>query len=338
MANGNNPKITLEDLAKLAGVSVSTVSRALNDFPSISDKTKQRIWRLARDHDYPLRFSLPDQRKGSEGSIVVVLPFVKGRPLPLSHPFFLEMLASIGEVARARNYEFTVSPIAPAVYDDLLLASATARPAKGLIFLGQGSLHKAFNDLADTPARFVVWGAQLPNQKYRTIGSNNLLGGKRATSHLARLGRKSIVFLGGHDPESIQRRRGYHEALKENGLNADPRLVADVEFELDAADAAISQMLRRGIEFDAVFSSSDLMALGAIRAIRRAGMSVPQDVSIVGYDDMLLSRISTPTLTTIRQDTYEAGRLLVSSILDPIREGHSEVLTTELIVRESCGG
>src|SRR3546814_13700273 len=99
----------VEDLAKMAGVSISTVSRALNDHPLISLKTKKRIWALARENNYPFRSSMPAAPLGSAGSIVVVTPHMQGRPLPLSHPFFLELLASIGEAARARQCGFPVS-------------------------------------------------------------------------------------------------------------------------------------------------------------------------------------------------------------------------------------
>ncbi|EJL27512.1 transcriptional regulator [Caulobacter sp. AP07] len=337
MGSSSNNSTTLDDLAKLAGVSASTVSRALNDHPSISTRTKQRIWALARERDYPFRRYMPSGPIGSEGSIAIVTPRTHGRPLPLSHPFFLELLASIGEAARDRGCDFTVSHTAPANYDDLVLATTTSR-ANGVIFLGQSTLHEAFNQLADTEARFAVWGAQLQGQKYCSIGSDNLLGGRRATLHLARLGRKRIVFLGETDPEALQRRAGYLEALKESGLEVDNALIIPVDFELESAEAAVGALVRRRTPFDGVFASSDLIALGAIRALRRAGMSVPEDVSVVGYDDMLLSRLSTPALSTIKQDTYKAGRLLVARVLDAAGDHRPERLSTDLIVRESCGG
>jgi DNA-binding LacI/PurR family transcriptional regulator len=336
MAEVQTGKTTLEDLAKLAGVSVSTVSRALNDHPLISTRTKQRIWALAREHDYPFRQSMPTAPIGAEGSIVIVTPYFHGRPLPLSHPFFLELLANIGEAARSRDCDFTVSHVAPSTYEDLVHATTTSR-ASGVIFLGQSSMHKELNRLSETNARFVVWGAKLPGQHYRSIGSDNVLGGRRATMHLARLGRRRIAFIGGTDPEAMQRRSGYQAALKEAGIEFDPTLVCNVEFELESAEAAISGLLKRQIEIDAVVGASDLIALGAIRALGRFGLAVPKDVSVVGYDDMLLSRLSTPALTTIRQDTKEAGRMLVTSILDPLSETGFDRLPTELIVRESCG-
>lgn len=336
MASGGNGKTTLDDLARLAGVSASTVSRALNDHKLISIETKQRVWALAREHDYPFKSTMPRSPIGSGGSISIVTPHNRGRPLPLSHPFFLELLASIGEAARARDCDFTVSHVAAATLDDLKHATNTGT-ASGVIFLGQAALHNAFNELADTKARFVVWGAHLPGQRYRSVGSDNVVGGRRATLHIARGGRKRILFLGGSDPEATQRRRGYVEALEASGLSVDDKLMVQVEFELESAETAVSQLIERGVKFDGLFAASDLMALGAIKAIRRAGLSVPDDVSVVGYDDMLLARLSTPTLTTVRQDTAEAGRLLVASLLDPKLFKGRGVLPTELIVRESCG-
>ena len=336
MADAPTGKTTLEDLAKLAGVSTSTVSRALNDHPLISTRTKQRIWALAQDHDYPFRQSMPTSPIGAEGSIAIVTPYFHGRPLPLSHPFFLELLASIGEAARARDCDFTVSHVAPSTYEDLVLATTTSR-ASGVIFLGQSAMHQELNRLSETNARFVVWGAKLPGQRYRSIGSDNVLGGTRATSHLARLGRRHIAFIGGTDPEAMQRRRGYQNALKQAGLTYRPELVCNVEFELESAEAAVAGLLQRRVPFDGVVGASDLIALGAIRAVVRSGRSVPRDVSVVGYDDMLLSRLSTPALTTIRQDTREAGRLLVGSILGAVSDAGFDRLPTELIVRESCG-
>jgi DNA-binding LacI/PurR family transcriptional regulator len=320
----------------MAGVSISTVSRALNDHPLISARTKQRLWALAREHDYPFRRSMPTAPIGAQGSVVIVTPNMRGRPLPLSHPFFLELLANIGEAARERDCDFTVSHVAPANLEDLVTTTTTSR-ADGVIFLGQSMLHEAFNQLAETDVRFVVWGAHISGQKYRSIGSDNLMGGRRATLHLARLGRRRILFIGGTDPEALQRRRGYLEALQEADLEPD-QLICEVEFELESADAAVSRLLRRGTGFDGIIATSDMIALGAMRALHRRGIRVPDDVSVVGYDDMLLSRLSTPALSTIRQDTQLAGKLLVSSILDSATEDLPTFLPTELIVRESCGG
>ena len=331
-----NGSVTLEKLARLAKVSISTVSRALNDHPSISSSTKKQLWALARKHGYEFRRHMPASPIGAEGAVTIVTPRVRGRPLPLSHPFFLELLASIGEAARDRGCDFTVSHLTPANYEDLVHATTTGR-ANGVIFLGQGTLHEEFNRLARTESRFVVWGAQIPGQKYCTIGTDNMLGGKRATQHLLKLGRRRLLFLGGSDPEATQRYRGYAEALQDAGIPIDDTLIGRVEFEAESAEAAVDTLVRRKVRFDGIVAASDLIALGAIRALHRSSISVPQDVSVVGYDNNLLSRLSTPTLSTVQQDIPKAGRMLVSKLLEWSGDTRPELLSTELIIRESCG-
>ena len=328
--------ITLERLARLAKVSVSTVSRALNDHPSISNAKKKELWALARKHGYEFRRHMPASPIGAEGAITVVTPRVRGRPLPLSHPFFLELLASIGEAARDRGCDFTVSHLVPANYEDLVHATTTGR-ANGVIFLGQGALHDELNRLAGTEARFVVWGAQIPGQKYCTVGTDNVLGGRRATQHLLKLGRRRILFLGGTDPEATQRFRGYSEALQEAGVRIDDALIGRVEFEAESAESAVDGLMTRKVPFDGIVAASDLIALGGIRALHRAGVNVPRDISVVGYDNNLLSRLSTPTLSTVQQDIAKAGRMLVSKLVEWSGHPRPEMLSTELIIRESCG-
>lgn len=332
---------TLEDLAKLAGVSISTASRALNDSPAINQRTKQAIWKLAREHNYPFRHYMPAGPIGADATIAIVVPRPQEREYLLSDPFFLELLSGLSEAARERDCDLLVSHVAPATFDDLAMLMSTSR-ADGVVFLGQSSLHGAFNRLAQEDRRFVVWGAQLPGQAYCSVGSDNLTGANRATLHLTRLGRKRIVFLGDiDDPEPMQRHRGYVEALKQAGLEVDPALTVPAHFEVESAEAAVDALVQHEMVFDGVVAASDLIALGAIRALRRGGKDVPKDVSVIGFDNLRFARYATPALSTIAQDTAKAGRLLVSKLLDA-GEGkitsRSERLPTELIVRESCGG
>ena len=330
----------LEDIAALAGVSISTASRALNDHPAINARTKQRIWKLAREHDYPFRRYMPAGPIGATGTIALVVPRPQGRESQLDDPFFLELVAGLSDAARERGCDLLVSHFAPVSYDDLSTAMSTSR-ADGVIFLGQSSLHHAFNRLAESDARFAVWGAQLPEQAYCSVGSDNLAGGRRGTLHLARLGRRRIVYLGDTEaPEVAQRVRGYAEALEQAGLDYDPVLMVPAHFTVESAEASVDSLLASGARFDGIFAASDLIALGAIRALLHAGLRVPEDVSVVGYDDVPFARYSRPALTTITQDTARAGRLLVSKLIDtaPGGEMRSERLPTELIVRESCGG
>ncbi|WP_255568128.1 LacI family DNA-binding transcriptional regulator [Brevundimonas sp. PAMC22021] len=330
----------LEDLARLAGVSIATASRALNDSPAVNDRTKQLIWKLAKEHDYPFRRYMPAGPIGAQGTIALVTPRPQGREGRLSDPFFLELLAGVGEAARERGCDLLMSHISPATYDDLAGALNTSR-ADGVIFLGQSTLHGALNRLAAGDHRFVVWGAELPDQNYCSIGSDNIHGGRRATSHLARLGRKRIVFLGDLEPpESMQRHRGYLDALAGAGLPVEPDLIVPAHFEVESAEAAVDALIRRGVAFDGVVAASDQIALGAVRALLHAEVDVPGQVSVIGFDNVPFSRYSRPALSTIAQDTVKAGRLMVSKLLDHggASAGRSERVPTDLIVRETCGG
>ncbi len=330
----NKRGIRLEDLAELAQVSTATVSRALNDSPLVRDETKRRIWKLARHHQYPFRPQMPAILSGATATIAIAIPTGNR-----ADPFFMELIGGVGEAAREAECDLIISHVAPRNFDDLSELISSSR-AEGVIFLGQSFLHERYNRLAAIENRFVVWGADLPGQKYCSVGSDNIRGGSRATAHLVRLGRKRIAFFGDTEaPEIMQRYSGYVQALEAAGLTVDPQLAAPVHFEVESAEDAVERLMAQGIEFDAIFGSSDLIALGAIRGLIRHGLRVPDDISVVGYDDVLLARYSHPALTTISQDMAKAGRLLVSKLMNSTgaKDIRSERLPTELIVRESCG-
>ncbi|NWG91626.1 MAG: LacI family DNA-binding transcriptional regulator [Parvularculaceae bacterium] len=338
--SGDNRRSSrLEDLAALAGVSIATVSRALNNSPAVREETKRRIWKLAREHNYPFRPHMPAILSGASATIAIVIPTPQGRKGSLDDPFYMELIGGVGEAAREAGCDILISHVAPKNFDDLSDLMESSR-AEGVVFLGQSFLHERFNRLVEARHRFVVWGADLPGQRYCSIGSDNIKGGKRATSHLLRLGRKRIAFFGDTEaPEVQQRYAGYLQALAEAEIALDPNLVAPAHFEVESAEDAVERLLSMGVKFDAVFGASDLIAIGAIRGLMRRGVAVPRDCSVVGYDDILLARYSHPALSTISQDMAKAGRLLVSRLLSSAEgaEIRSERLPTELIVRESCG-
>jgi DNA-binding LacI/PurR family transcriptional regulator len=330
----------LEDLARRAGVSISTASRALNDHPAVNKQTKQTIWKLALELNYPFRRDMPAGPIGADAVITIVVPRPQARDVRRADPFLNELIAGVGAAARDRDCDILLSHVSPQSIDDLSKVMSTGR-SKGVIFLGQSLLHAAFNRLAQNHGNFVVWGADLPDQDYCSVGSDNRLGGRRATTHLTRLGRKRIAFLGDTSAiEAMQRYRGYLEGLAQAGLQPDPTLNVSVHFEVESAESAVHAMLAQGVSFDAVFAASDLIALGALRALRQAGLQAPKDVSIVGYDDVGFARLGSPALSTVAQNADRAGKLMVAKLLDSDgRVGAaSERLSTDLIVRDSCGG
>ena len=328
----------LEDIARKAGVSISTVSRALNDSPAVKRRTKQAIWKIAREYDYDFRLSMPKGPVGAEATIAIVIPTPPSRRPIASDPFFFQLLAGISQAANSRNVDVLISHLSPNSEDDLEYAVTTSR-AKGIVFFGQSSLHYAFNALAKHDQRFVVWGAALQDAEYCTIGSDNVRGGERATSHLLRLGRERILFIGENDgPEIDQRYRGYKQALTKAGVSVREELYLPAFYDVQSGEAAMQSAIDRGVEFDGVVAASDLIAIGALRALTRSGRRVPEDVSVVGYDNIPSSRLVTPPLTTIDQDAALAGRMLVSKLVDSRGEmATSERVQTSLLIRESCG-
>ena len=191
-------------------------------------------------------------------------------------------------------------------------------------------------------AHFVRWGAAQPDGLGLSIGCDNRHGGHEMTRHLLHLGRRRIAFLGQathHYPEFLERYRGYARALEEAGLQADPALQHDALSTVQAGLDAGRALLRGGQPFDAVFAASDLIAIGAIQALWEAGRSVPGDVAVAGFDDIPVSSLVRPALSTVRQDTQQAGRILVDSLLKLINKEpvENQVITPKLVVRESCG-
>ena len=208
----------------------------------------------------------------------------------------------------------------------------------GIVLIGQWRHHDQLNQLAARHVPIVVWGAQLPQQLYCTVGGDNVSGGELAVDHLLAEGRRRIAFFGDINlPEVGQRYAGYCRALQRAGIGIDADLLVPVSFLPEGGQQAVEELLRRGVVFDGIFAGSDLLAMKSINAMREHGLFVPGQVAVVGYDDIELSSYFHPPLTTVKQPIREAGRALVASLLELIegREAPSQQLPTTLVVRGS---
>lgn len=329
----------LQDLADLAGVSRATASRALNDSPVISIKTREKLQALARKHGYSINQKARNFRLRRTNVISVVFMLDIESEQHMSDPFFLDMLGGIADALAEHNYDLLLAhaPIADVLE---LSESRVMQQSDGTIFVGQAKQHDKLDELASRETRMVVWGHPVEGKKYVVVGGDNVGGGYKATSHLLQLGRRRVAFFGSTDnPENAARYEGYISALSEYGLDADPRLRVDVPFEMHRAREVITEMLESGAELDAVVCISDVMALATISTLQEIGLQVPRDVAVVGYDDISLAEYSNPPLTTVRQNIRHGGRILVESILGLIQEeGVADaILSSELVVRRSCG-
>lgn len=330
-------RLQMADIARLAGVSTATVSRALSHSPLVSEETRTRIQELAGSLRYSVNVAAQNLRMKQNRTVSVLIPFDHATRQPLSDPFLLAMLASLADALTEQGYEMLLSRIGTDEFGAAAAPFDTGR-AIGIIMVGQWGRHQQLNEMAARKLPIVVWGAQLPNQLYCCIGSDNVSGGRIATEHLIGKGRRRIAFLGDIAlPEPQQRYLGYCEALAAHGIGFDPQLQVNVPFLSQGGIEGVQALAERGVAYDAVFACSDLLAMSAVDALRSRGIGVPDEVAIVGYDDIALAALSHPRLTTIRQPIDVAGKALVEALLSLV-QGHAPVslqLPTELVVRAS---
>jgi len=324
-------------VARLAGVSLSTVSRSLAGSSMISEETRKRVREIAASINYSVDSSASTLRTGLTRTIAVVIPLEHASKQRLSDPFFLEMLGGIADELAVRGYSVLLSKTTQDPRE-WIVTSIASRRVDGVIVIGQSLHHAHLNELAAADINMVVWGTQLPDQRYVTVGSDNLEGGSKATRHLIEQGCRRIVFLGDPAvPEVSARREGFLQALRTAGIERVPRLEVAVRFGSDAAYEAVSSLLNAHADFDGIFACSDVIAMSAMRALNERGRRIPADVAVVGFDDVPLAAYTTPPLTTIRQDWAAGTRMLVEQVLRTASGKSAEaiVLPTELVVRAS---
>lgn len=330
-------RLQMADIARLAGVSTATVSRALNRSPLVNEETRQRIMELASSLKYTINIGAQNLRLKANRTVAVVVPYDSATRQHLSDPFFLSMLGSLADALTERGYDMLLSRVDAEELDAAAAPFDTGR-ALGIVLIGQWRHHEQLNQLAARHVPIVVWGAQLPQQLYATVGGDNRMGGRLAAEHLIAQGRRRIAFIGDPQlPEVAQRHQGYRDALAAHGLADDPDLLVPAAFLPSSGGEAVAELARRGASYDALFACSDLLAMTAMNALRAAGRTVPGDVAVVGYDDIELASYFHPPLTSVRQPMRAAGQALVDQLLALIEGGtaSSVQLPTELIVRNS---
>jgi DNA-binding LacI/PurR family transcriptional regulator len=331
------------DIAYRAGVSQSTVSRALRGDTVINEATRRRIEAIAHELNYQVDKNASSLRRQHTNTLALL--FFED-PTPddsLINPFFLSMLGSLTRACSWRGYDLLIS--FQQLSNDWHKDFEDSHKADGLILLGYGDYLESrakLEKLVEQGTHFVRWGAVQPGHPGVSVGCDNIRGGFDATRHLIGLNRRAIAFIGnasGHYPEFFDRYRGYAEALDLENIPLSPELRVDANFTEQAGYEAARELIGRGVTFDAILAASDLIAIGAMRALTAAGRKVPDDVSVIGFDDIPLARHINPPLTTMMQDTRLAAEALVETLLKLIRGEPAEarVMPAKLIVRRSCG-
>lgn len=337
-------KATSFDIAYRAGVSQSTVSRALRDSKLVSDDTRSKIQAIAKELNYKVDKNASNLRRQHSVTLALLLFEDPTSDDSLINPFFMSMLGSITRACVRQGYDLLIS--FQQLSQDWHADYQDSHKADGLILLGYGDYlvsRSKLQKLVDQGTYFVRWGAVLPGQPDISIGCDNAQGGRAITEHLLSLGRRRIAFIGdasAHCPEFSDRYSGHCHALKAAGIDPDPDLQVDAADSIESMGyEAMRELLARKVDFDAMFAASDLLAMGAMRALAEAGIHVPEQVAIAGFDDIPMASFANPPLTTVMQDTKRAGEMLVDSVLRQIRGERPEsvMIPTQLVIRRSCG-
>ncbi|CAB9493959.1 LacI family transcriptional regulator [Alteromonas macleodii] len=335
-------KATSFDIAHLAGVSQSTVSRALNNSPLVNQETRDRVQRIARELNYKVDKNASNLRKQKSSTIALLLFEDPTSDDSMINPFFLAMLGSITRACAQANYDLLVS--FQNLEDDWHAEYEDSNKADGIILLGYGDYTDYQNKVAQLESQgthFVRWGAPDEAHPGVSIGCDNYQGGQSITSHLIGLGKTSFAFIGDngeHAPEFKARFEGYFKTLQSHGL-AQSSVQRNAISTEDAGFEAVKSLLQSSELPEAIVCASDLIAMGVLRALRQAKVSVPDDVAVVGYDNIAVSAYTTPSLTTVQQNTKLAGELLVNTLLKAINNEEVEdyLMPADIIVRQSCG-
>jgi LacI family transcriptional regulator len=331
---------TIKDIAKAAGVSITTVSRALNGFDDVNKDTKERINKIAQELSYTpnaVARSLVSKRTRTIG---VILSEMKRSGA--KDAFAFEVLCGINDRAAELNYDILLFSTNPKKQmSKSYISLCRERNVEGAILSGFRLNDQYLHDVTQqTHFPCVLIDIPISGSQVAHITTNNVEGAFAAVSHLTGLGHKHIAMINGHAEAAVSqdRLKGYQLALEQAGFLYDPGLVFDGGFNEEAAAKAMQQILVSHPLVTAVFCASDLMALGAMKTMENGGIQVPQDMSIVGYDDISLASYCSPKLTTIRQDKYEMGYQaaeLLINILENQTLNRSFILSTQFIRRES---
>ncbi|XKK60302.1 LacI family transcriptional regulator [Streptomyces sp. ARC32] len=332
-APGGRGRVTITDIARRAGVSVPTVSRVVNGRSDVSPGTRARVEGLLRRHGYRKRAAAPGRR-------AALLDLVFN---DLDSPWAVEIIRGVEEVAHAAGVGTVVSAVHGRSGDaPRWMRNLRARASDGVVLVTSALdpvLHQELRILG-VPL-VVVDPAGSPALDVPTVGAANREGGTAATEHLLALGHRRIGLIAG-PPRllcSRARRDGYRAALEGAGVAVDESLIVPGDFRHESGFAACEALLGLPEPPTAVFAAGDQMALGAIEALRRRGSRVPQDVSVVGFDDLPEVRWSAPPLTTVRQPLADMGRVAARTVLRPTRDEDPDPpraeLGTELSLRAS---
>lgn len=332
--------LRLEDIAQLAGVSRSTVSRVINNHPNVSDPVRQRVLEIIQQTGYQPNLaarSLVSQRSNIIGLVI---------PRSVSNlfidPYFPRLTQGVAQACNESNFTLSLF-LFHTKEDEHNLFPRISRPGlvDGIILQSTDTADGYYQQLNQNGIPFVVAGRPMNVSEVSYVDVDNISGAYNAVRHLVHQGYRRIGTITGplNSPAALDRLEGFKRALSESNLDYDEQLCMESDFTEGGGYYAAQRLLVQ--KPDAIFIASDTMALGAMRAIREAGLAIPDDIALVSFDDLPIASRANPPLTTIRQPIRYLGIKLVEILLDILANGPTPprrvIFGTQLVIRESCG-
>lgn len=334
--------LTLEEVAKIAGVSRSTVSRVVNDHPSVRTSVRERVWEVIRETGY--------QPHAAARSLVTRRTHIIGAIIPealstlFTDPFFSILLSGITETCNTQRYNLMLSLFNhPAGQEEMYRRIIHGGHLDGVIVASARTDDPLIPKLNQDGVPFVLVGRH-PNGRVHYVDVDNAGAARMAVEHLIRFGHRRIGTITGPlgMTSGQDRLEGYRRALKAYQIPIEDDLIFEGEFTESSGRTGAKRLLAASPT--AIFAASDMMAIGAMKGIRQAGLQVPKDIALVGFDDIPLAAAVEPALTTVRQPIERLGSMAANLLLnllenppDEQASTHKIILPGELVVRDSCG-
>ncbi|MFE5140596.1 LacI family DNA-binding transcriptional regulator [Streptomyces fagopyri] len=336
---GGRRRPTIKSVAALAGVGRTTVSRVINGSELVSEKARAAVLAAIAELNYVPNSVARGLVTSRTNSVALVIPESESRLG--SEPYFSAVIRGVSTALAETRTQLQLILVRDQSERDQLTESVAERRVDGVLLVSVHEHDPLPGLLEDMGLPTVLAGRRSADESLSHVHSDNTGGAAAAVEHLLARGRQTIGTISGPLDMDVARSRlqGWRETLEQAGHEVPDRLVASADFTEEGGETAMRSLLRQVPSLDAVFVASDVMAAGALAELRRQGRRVPDDVAVIGFDDSIIARHSTPPLTSVRQPVEEIGttiaRLLLAEIDDPEKPRRHIVLPTELVVRES---
>ena len=336
MEIGDNMKyLTLKMVAEKAGVSVNTASRAINNKPDINEKTKKRILEIAQELGYIRNSAAVALRTKKTRTIGVVIADNR-------NPFYAEVLNGMEIAAREKNYHIILANTQRNYKkEEEAINLLLAKRVDGVLIAPVQDRDDDIKKLIEANIPFVIVGRDFNDIDLDAVYNDEVKGGFLATEYLIKKGHKKIAFINGvlHKSPAKGRLKGYKKALKECEIPFNDALISVGDIDVKDGYERTKKLFEKGLDFTAIFAYNDMMAFGSMQAIKEKGLRIPEDIGLVGYDDIQFSSLISPSLTTIRLKKKELGiesvKLLFSRINGNRKKPKKIVLDVDIIARKT---